>query len=166
MISIKMFIPYVMAIRKDPGLLKPDPNVEFIDMLQNFEADELCPDCKVIRTPRSRHCAICNVCVKRFDHHCSWLNNCVGSNNHNNYLFFVIYAWIWALLVMCVAMDCKLLSHLIPYILGLGRGASKDPSKNPLGALCLFGICNDKPVFLSLGFLVLIISTVFFFPVT
>ena len=21
---------------------------------------ELCPDCKVIRTPRSRHCAICN----------------------------------------------------------------------------------------------------------
>jgi hypothetical protein len=45
MISIKMFIPYVMATRKDPGLLKPDPNVEFIHMLQNFEADELCPDC-------------------------------------------------------------------------------------------------------------------------
>jgi palmitoyltransferase len=47
------------------------------------------------------------VCVERFDHHCAWLNNCVGVNNHNNYLFFVIYAWFMALLVMCVAMDGK-----------------------------------------------------------
>ena len=102
-----MFIPYVMATRKDPGILKPDPQLDFIDLLQKFDANELCADCKVIRTPRSRHCQVCNVCVERFDHHCPWINNCVGVNNHNNYLFFVTYAWIYALLVMCIAMDCK-----------------------------------------------------------
>ena len=48
----------------------------------------------------------------------------------------------------------------------MGRGASKDPSKNPLGALCFLGICNDKPVFLSLGFFELTVSTIFFFPLT
>ena len=107
MIGVKMFIPYVMAVRKDPGQLKPDPEVNFLDLLQKFDATELCPDCKVIRTPRSRHCTVCNVCVERFDHHCSWINNCVGVNNHNNYLFFVTYAWLMAVLVMCIAMDGK-----------------------------------------------------------
>lgn len=149
-----MFIPYVMATRKDPGTLKPDPELEFVELLQKFDANELCPDCKVIRTPRSRHCSVCNVCVERFDHHCPWINNCVGANNHNNYLFFVIYAWIFALLVMCIAMDV------------MGRGASKNPSMNPLGALCFAGVCNDMPVFLSFGFYALLVSTIFFFPVT
>lgn len=109
MIGVKMFIPYVMAVRKDPGVLKADEELDFTELLAKFDASELCADCKVIRTPRSRHCSVCNVCVERFDHHCPWINNCVGVNNHNNYLFFVTYAWIFALLVMCIAMDCKFL---------------------------------------------------------
>jgi hypothetical protein len=92
--------------------------------------------------------------VERYDHHCTWINNCVGANNHNNYLFFVIQAWVFALLVMCIAMDV------------MGRGASKDPSKNPLGVLCFAGVCNKMPVFLPFGFFELIVSTVFFFPLT
>jgi hypothetical protein len=48
----------------------------------------------------------------------------------------------------------------------MGRGASKDPSKNPLGALCLFSVCNEKPVFLTFGFFELAVSTIFFFPLT
>lgn len=82
MIGLKVVIPYFMASRKDPGVLKPDPELDFIDLMDKFDVTDLCPDCEVIRTPRSRHCAICNVCVERFDHHCSWINNCVGSGNH------------------------------------------------------------------------------------
>ena len=154
MIGAKMFIAYVMAVRKDPGVLKADPEIDFIELLQKFDAQELCADCKVIKTPRSRHCNTCNVCVERYDHHCPWINNCVGFNNHNNYLFFVTYAWIFALLVMCIAMDV------------MGRGASKNPSANPLGVFCFFGVCNSAPVFLPFGFFVLIASTIFFFPLT
>ena len=107
MIGVKMYIPYILAVRKDPGKLKADPDIEFLELLEKFEPTELCPDCKVIKTPRSRHCTVSNACVERYDHHCVWLNNCVGVGNHNNYLFFVSYAWLFALLVMCIAMDCK-----------------------------------------------------------
>lgn len=154
LIGGKMITSYVFAVRKDPGILKQDEDLDFLDVLQKFEVSELCSDCKVIRTPRSRHCNVCGVCVERFDHHCPWINNCVGANNHNNYLMFVTQAWVYALLVMCIAMDC------------LGRGASKDPSKNPLGVFCFFGVCNYLPLFLGLGFFELILSTLFFFPMT
>ena len=102
-----MITSYVFAVRKDPGILKQDEDLDFLDVLQKFEVSELCSDCKVIRTPRSRHCNVCGVCVERFDHHCPWINNCVGANNHNNYLMFVTQAWVYALLVMCIAMDCN-----------------------------------------------------------
>ena len=59
-------------------------------MLVNYEPSALCPDCKVLRTPRSRHCYQCNKCVDRFDHHCPWINNCVGSNNYKIFYIFIL----------------------------------------------------------------------------
>ena len=53
-------------------------SLDFLELLENFEANNLCPECIVLRTPRSRHCNICGKCVDRFDHHCPWINNCVG----------------------------------------------------------------------------------------
>lgn len=63
----------------------------------------MCPDCNVLRTPRSRHCAICNRCVERFDHHCPWLNNCVGINNHNSFMVFLISL---SLCLMSIIVSC------------------------------------------------------------
>jgi hypothetical protein len=63
---------------KNPGYIQKDPALDFMDMLEQFEPNCLCPECETIRTPRSRHCNICKRCVDRFDHHCPWINNCVG----------------------------------------------------------------------------------------
>ena len=63
----------------------------------------MCPDCLVLRTPRSRHCAICNRCVERFDHHCPWLNNCVGIHNHNSFLVFLISL---SLCLLAIVISC------------------------------------------------------------
>lgn len=154
--GLKVFIPWIFLNRKDPGILKnaDTEKLDFLDLLQKFHPAELCPDCKVIRTPRSRHCAICNVCVERYDHHCPWINNCVGVKNHGMYLNFMCFVWGVALLCMCIALDC------------LGRGPAEDPTKNPLGVFCFFGICNIPAIQRTFGSLLLLVSTIIFIPST
>jgi palmitoyltransferase len=88
-----VLVTFLMASCKDPGNLRPDPNQDFITLLREINPADLCPECKVIRSARSRHCAICNRCVERFDHHCPWINNCVGIKNHNAFMLFLWSIW-------------------------------------------------------------------------
>lgn len=74
----------------DPGYVKWDPEIDFQDLLDKFSPLDMCPECKVIRTPWSWHCNICNLCVEWFDHHCPYINNCVGYNNHVYFLIFIL----------------------------------------------------------------------------
>ena len=68
--------------------------MDFLKLMQIVDPIQLCPDCLVIRTPRSRHCSTCNRCVERFDHHCPWINNCIGQNNHIYFIWFLISIYI------------------------------------------------------------------------
>jgi hypothetical protein len=56
-----------------------------------YERDfsRLCPECKLEKQPRSKHCKVCNHCVERFDHHCEWLGICIGKGNYPTYLVFI-----------------------------------------------------------------------------
>ncbi|CDW85828.1 dhhc zinc finger domain containing protein [Stylonychia lemnae] len=47
---------WLFAWLLDPGFQQKDKNLDFNMLLDNFEANCLCPECEVIRTPRSRHC--------------------------------------------------------------------------------------------------------------
>lgn len=79
----------LMVWKTQPGYLKKVDGFDWVKMLDEFEAGSLCPDCSVLRTPRSRHCAFCNGCVDRFDHHCPWVNNCIGRRNYRYFYAFV-----------------------------------------------------------------------------
>jgi palmitoyltransferase len=73
----------------DPGRIKNE-GIEFLKLLESFDAQSLCPECEIIRTTRSRHCVICNSCIERYDHHCPWINNCVGIKNHNLFVLYLL----------------------------------------------------------------------------
>jgi len=97
---ILSMILWVVAWLRDPGYLERDNSLEFMYLLETFEANCLCPDCKLIRTPRSRHCNICNRCVERFDHHCPWINNCIGTWNHGYFLTFILFLYVYLILII------------------------------------------------------------------
>ena len=76
------FVFFAITWRSKASYIYKDTSIQFIDLLETFDPESICPFCEVIRLPRSRHCNICNRCVERYDHHCPWVNNCIGKANH------------------------------------------------------------------------------------
>lgn len=98
---------WLIVWKKDPGFLQRDKKLDFVEMLENFEASSLCPDCEVIRTPRCRHCTLCKRCVDRFDHHCPWVNNCIGKGNFAYFYLFLMTQSLYLLSVVALSGYCK-----------------------------------------------------------
>ena len=88
-LTITCLIFYSLASKTCPGYVT-NKEVDFITLLDSIDSTQLCPDCKTIRTSRSRHCSVCGHCIERFDHHCPWLNNCIGVKNHNYFYLYVL----------------------------------------------------------------------------
>ena len=144
--TVLVFLSFLFASLRNPGVLKKDEQRSFLELLRDINPVDLCPECEVIRSARSRHCAICNQCVERFDHHCPWINNCVGIKNHNYFLLFLLSIWF------------KIMFHLVVDIFGLVRILS-DSSYDFLDHqdFCYYGLCEKNyVVYSSIGVCLLI----------
>jgi len=101
----------IMTTMSDPGFIRE--GVDFLRLVEEFDATQLCPECQILRTIRSRHCGVCHQCVERFDHHCPWINNCIGVNNHN---FFLCYIFTqYALLIHTLASHSLAIMQFLNY---------------------------------------------------
>jgi hypothetical protein len=166
-LALSLAFSYTFACALDPGKLRPAGGIDFLDMLQKFTATDLCPDCLVIRTTRSRHCAICNVCVERFDHHCPWINNCVGIRNHNAFLVFLISTFLFTLFTVAIVIESKFFK---PNNSGIVQGFYYDEDKynredHPLEFLCFFELCHNKVLWYITQASILLAAILFIAPV-
>lgn len=91
------FLSFVLVIKKNPGYLY-DSAGDLLELYERYDPALICPDCKIYRPPRSRHCQCCDRCVSKFDHHCPWVMNCIGASNLG--LFYVYISSLWISLVL------------------------------------------------------------------
>lgn len=121
-IYLNVIIFWWISTFRDPGYLRKSNKIDFITLVERYEPGCLWPKCHVIRTPRSRHCNICDKWVERFDHHCPWINNWIGTRNHGAFLIFLIvtYLLLSVLIIQLVlnftAVEEEVLPTDIPYI--------------------------------------------------
>uniref|UniRef100_A0A8C5DZL5 Palmitoyltransferase n=1 Tax=Gouania willdenowi TaxID=441366 RepID=A0A8C5DZL5_GOUWI len=102
-IAVQFLSKYVSSWKSDPGIIKASEEQKKKTIVELAETGSLdlsifCSTCLIRKPIRSKHCAVCNRCIAKFDHHCPWVGNCVGSGNHRyfmGYLFFLLCMICW-----------------------------------------------------------------------
>ncbi|KAK6619516.1 hypothetical protein RUM43_012273 [Polyplax serrata] len=100
--SLLLWFYFLKSWKGDPGVIAYTQEEKFRTIIElaekgGFERQWFCSTCLVRRPIRSKHCAMCNRCIAKFDHHCPWVGNCIGAKNHKYFL-----GYLCMLLFMCV----------------------------------------------------------------
>jgi len=84
-----------------------DENSELgVDKKKKHNKLSYCDTCNMLRPPRSFHCAQCGVCVEVHDHHCPWVGTCIGYRNMRQFLGFLWWTGILALVTAILVGYC------------------------------------------------------------
>ncbi|XP_070579793.1 palmitoyltransferase ZDHHC4-like isoform X2 [Ptychodera flava] len=145
----------------DPGVISTSNHDRYADVYGYdcvlYKPNNVCKTCKFVKPARSKHCAICDHCVYRFDHHCSWVNNCIGGANIYYFIgylvtisigcIYITYISTWALKYIVILSGL----HTARYI---GADGQPHPITFPVMFQHLF-LQHPRLVFLVTSFFLL-----------
>ncbi|OMJ68802.1 hypothetical protein SteCoe_33643 [Stentor coeruleus] len=86
-LSLSFFI-YLTC--KNPGYENTSP-MPLKELYEKYNPEFVCPYCSLKKHKGTRHCIVCNKCVRDLDHHCKWINNCVGKSNEKAFMAMLIW---------------------------------------------------------------------------
>jgi len=157
LLSLALFL---VTWRTDPGFIEQRDRPQFMRMLAKCDPATLCPYCETSLQPflQSKHCLICNRCVKGFDHHCLWLGNCIGDKNHKLFIAFL-------LATLCLLSTT--IYVLYPVFTGTIDPMSHRNTNSKTGYLYLSGLYElDHLIFKCLCIVNLIPALIFLLPLS
>ena len=96
--SILLILLVVYIAFVDPGFFRRDSISQRV--YEKNVADETlaCERCLTLKSDNTRHCIMCDCCVKNLDHHCDVFGNCIGRPN-------LVCFWLAVLLgCLCVSV--------------------------------------------------------------
>lgn len=104
---------YFRAKFMDPGVVTPE-QVKHDLTIKDVAKDDskqltFCHSCEFVLPHKTKHCKLCDWCVRGFDHHCVWMNTCVGVRNHRSFFIFVFLLFICS--IIYIIMGYIYLSH-------------------------------------------------------
>ena len=102
-----IFIFYFL--NKSPGIVKQNNKNYLLRLLEtdnenNIDLWYYCIKCQIKKEIDSRHCFICDKCIKGWDHHCIWLKRCIGNDNKKAFYYLIIIILINSIfnLIICL----------------------------------------------------------------
>jgi hypothetical protein len=103
--SVLLWYNFIKCWRGDAGRVKTSEEERYRTIIEMAEKDGFdhrvfCTSCLIRKPLRSKHCAVCDCCVAKFDHHCPWIGNCVGANNHKYFIGYLLSLSIGAMFTL------------------------------------------------------------------
>ena len=51
---------WLITAASSPGYIKKPKDINLLKLMKLIDVTFMCPDCEIVRTPRSRHCGTCD----------------------------------------------------------------------------------------------------------